>query len=133
MPLVAVLAACESAAEFDRFDVTVNVLGAGSGDGRVTENETILHIDCQIVGGEPNSLGDYRRDEPCTDTFTDLNGLGTFFLYAVPDPGHEFVGWTGDCQAVQGTACRVEYISHVDVTRTVVAEFRPIGLIIARP
>jgi len=131
--LATVLAGCEQAAGFDHVDVTVNVLGTGTGDGRVNENETILHIDCHIVGGEPRSPARYRADNPCTDTYTDLNGLGTFILFAVPDPGHEFVGWTGDCQAVQGTACRVEYISHVDVTRTVVAEFRPVGLIIASP
>ena len=128
-------AACynELPGEFDPFEVTVNVLGAGNGNGRVTEIETELDINCHIVAGEPNDLSEVNRTNRCQGSFIDLNGLGTFQLNATPDDGHEFVGWTGDCLSVQGTICQLEFVSRVAVTLTVRAEFRPLGLIIAAP
>jgi len=119
---------------FDPFDVTVNVLGAGTGNGRVTETEALVNIDCRIVGGEPNSLGDLGSgDGPCRSTFAELNGLGTFILFAAADLGHEFVGWSGDCAPVGVAACRLSWASREALTLTVTAEFRPVGLIIAPP
>ena len=119
--------------DFDPFEVTVNVLGAGNGNGRVTEIETEFDINCHIVAGEPNDLSEINSTNRCKGSFTDLNGLGMFQLTAAPDDGHEFVGWTGDCLSVQGTVCQLEFVSRVAVTLTVHAEFRPLGLIIAAP
>src|SRR5580765_4523233 len=92
-------AGCESApGDFDPFEVTVNVLGGGTGDGLVTEIETVLDIHCHIVDGEPNQLSEVNTANRCRGSFTDLNGLGAFQLSATPDGGNEFVSWTGDCE-----------------------------------
>ena len=118
--------------DFDPFDVTINVLGRGAGSGVVTEVETLVTINCHIVAGEPNDLAEIGgAGNPCRSVFTDLNGLGMFLLFATPDEGHEFVGWTGDCESVQGTTCQVSFVSREAITLTVTAEFRPVGLIIA--
>ena len=112
--------------DFDPFDVTINVLGRGTGSGVVTEVETIVTINCHIVAGEPNELAEIAgAGNPCRSVFTDLNGLGMFLLFAAPDQGHEFVGWTGDCESVQGTTCQVSFVSREAITLTVIAEFRP--------
>jgi len=125
-------AGCESAqGGFDSFEVTVNVLGGGSGDGLVTEIETVLDIRCHILRGEPNQLSEINTANHCRGSFTDLNGLGGFQLIATPDEGNEFVSWTGDCESVQANVCQMSFASHEAVTLTAVAEFRPVGLIIA--
>lgn len=134
--LALVLAAScrDLAGDFDPFDVTVNVLGRGNGSGVVTEVETTVTINCHIVAGEPNELSEIAdAGNPCRSVFTDLNGLGMFLLFAAPDAGHEFVGWSGDCAVVQGTTCQVSFVSREAITLTVYAEFRPVGLIIAAP
>lgn len=114
--------------------MTINVPGRGNGSGVVTEVETIVTINCHIVAGEPNELPEIAgAGNPCRSVFTELNGLGMFLLFAAPDAGHQFVGWSGDCATVQGTTCQVSFVAREAITLTVSAEFRPVGLIIAAP
>ena len=125
-------AACnDGPGEFDPFEVTVIVHGTGSGSGVVSEVEEEIDINCHIVAGEPNQPAEATSANRCRDSFIDLNGLGGFLLIAAPDEGHQFVGWTGDCEAVQGTFCQMGFASRTAVTLTAIAEFRPVGLIIA--
>ena len=131
--LVALLiAACDNQpGEFDPFEVTIIVHGAGTGSGTVSELEEEIDISCHIVAGEPNQPAEATSANRCRDSFFDLTGLGGFVLMAAPDEGHEFVGWTGECEFVQDTFCQMGFASTSAVTLTAIAEFRPIGLIIA--
>ena len=117
--------------DFDPFEVTIIVHGAGTGSGSVGEVEEELDISCQIVAGEPSEPPEATTGNRCRDSFQALNGFGSFQLIAAPAAGHEFVGWTGDCEIVQGTVCQMGFVSITAVTLTAVAEFRPVGLIIA--
>ena len=130
--LIRFLAGCEGQpGDFDPFEVTVIIQGRGTGSGVVTEGEDELDLSCHIVGGEPNQPAESTTENRCRDSFIDLNGLGGFVVIAAPDEGHQFVGWTGDCELVQGNVCQLGFASTRAVTLTAVAEFRPIGLIIA--
>ena len=130
--LLLFLPGCEDQpGDFDPFEVTVIVHGTGTGSGVVGEVEEEIDINCHIVAGEPNQAAEATTANRCRDSFFDLNGLGGFVLIAAPDAGNEFVGWTGDCESVQGTVCQMGFESTSAVTLTAVAEFRPIGLIIA--
>ena len=131
--LIALLtAACEAQpGDLDPFEVTIVVHGKGAGNGLVTELDNSIDISCHIVAGEPNQPSEATNDNRCRDSYLDLNGLGSFQLFANPDEGYEFVGWTGDCESVQGTVCQMEFASRTALTLTAVAEFRPVGLIIA--
>lgn len=129
---VLLLAGCnDQPGEFDPFEVTIIVNGTGTGDGVVGEVEEEIDINCHIVAGEPNQPAEATTTNRCRDSFIDLNGLGGFVLIAAPDEGHEFVSWTGECEVVQGPICQMGFASRTAVTLTAVAEFRPVGLIIA--
>ena len=129
---IALLAGCdEQPGDIDPFEVTVIVHGEGTGSGVVSEVENELDINCHIVAGEPNQPSEATTANRCRGSFFDLNGLGSFVLIATPDEGHQFVGWTGECEFVEGTVCQMGFASRVALTLTAVAEFRPVGLIIA--
>ena len=117
----------------DPFEVTIVVHGTGTGSGVVTEVEEEIDLNCRIVAGEPNQPSEATTGNRCRDSFFSLNGFGSFQLVAAPDAGHEFAGWTGDCEVVQGAVCQMGYVSITPLTLTAVAEFRPVGLIIAPP
>jgi hypothetical protein len=111
-------AGCESAAGgFDSFEVTVNVLGAGSGDGLVTEIETVLDIRCHILHGEPNQLSEVNTTKPLPLGIHRLNGwVGHSPRPA--DEGTNSVCWTGDCESVQGNVCQMSFVIRIGVTLT---------------
>ena len=131
MVLLLLFGCSQQPGDFDPFEVTVIILGQGSGSGVVTEGEDELDIFCHIVAGEPNQPAEATIENRCRGSFIDLNGLGGFVVIAAPDQGHEFVGWTGDCEVVQGNICQLGFASTRAVTLTATAEFRPVGLIIA--
>ena len=86
-------------ANFDRF-YPVSVTLAGSGLGRVTSD--VSGIDC---------------GSDCDESL--LSGT-TVTLTAAPEPGNEFIGWSGDCSGTG--ACTLA----IDGSKNVSAEFEPI-------
>lgn len=82
-------------------EVDVEVLGNGSGDGRVTAPDSAVDIDCVFVDGQPDSGS-------CDTEFFDAGAGGVFLLIAEPDPGSVFVSWSG-CNTTNGNQCSLTF------------------------
>ena len=93
-----VMAACGDQGEtFYQIDVNIN----GDGSGTVEATDAALDdLDCTIVAGTESSGCDYN--------FDDAGGGGNFNLVAIPDPGTDFLSWSG-CTAVSGATCQLSF------------------------
>lgn len=97
--------------------ISLEVLGAGSGSGRVTSLEDAVPIDCVIVAGMVRGS--------CSREVDEAGAGGAFSLMAEPEPGSVFSGWDG-CNEFVGDRCQLSFEPGEDDVRFLVtARFEP--------
>ncbi len=103
---------CGGSSGFQPYDqITVNVVGTGTGAGTVVASDPAVPTNCTLPG------------PPCSDSFNDAGGGGAFNLLATPAAGSVFVGWTG-CSASVGNACTLTFGTFIsDTVFNVTARF----------
>ncbi len=110
-------------------EVTVDVKGAGTGNGNVSDDRTVLPagtfvIDCAVRAGGVTGA--------CNDDFLDHGGQGTFSVVATADAGSILSGWP-ECPSVQGSQgerCSMTIAQQgIQQTFTVRVKFDPVGTV----
>ena len=86
-------------------EITVEVSGAGDGDGLV-QGSAPADIYCTITHGEVTG-------GKCGVIFHDAGGGGSFTLVATPAPGSRFDGFAG-CNTTSGTDCELSFPHQVE-------------------